>query len=172
MANAGNDPRAQIQIASTPSYSFTRLANATAYGVGDAVSDHATTPTIMSWTGARVAMYGGRVVSATLHKSTNSLTNAAFTLYLFDATVVPAGFDDNSGIAITDDEMKTCIGSIPFAASDGENMLTGALYHANDLNIAYVTDSNNLIYGVMVARGAYTPGSGEIITWTLGLMKD
>ena len=71
----------------TRTLSFTRLANATQYTAGDAVSDNATTATVATFTLLDMRSgpgRGGRITGLSLYKSDQDLTGADFDIYLFD----------------------------------------------------------------------------------------
>lgn len=174
MANASNDPRSQIRRTTLLQDSFTRPANVTAYAAGDAISDDTTTPTALTFTGpARLPEYGGAIRAVTVHKSDQDLTNADFDLLLFDTSPAVAGFDDNAALAITDAEFANCVGRVAFTgSSDGVSVVTGDLYVKQNLYIPFVVGTTNALYGVLVARAAYTPASGEVFTVTLHIDQD
>ena len=154
---------ARRPIRSIHEVSITRPTDTTQYADGDGVSDDTTTPAILSFTSmVPLAGMGGVIRGAILHKSDQDLTAAAFDLYLFDTTVAVTGFNDNAAIAITDAEWETCIGFIEFAQADGRNVVTGDIWNKTNLDLSYqcVKDSST-IFGVLVAREAYTPGNAE-----------
>src|SRR5213082_294872 len=72
----------------TPSSSFTRLANTTAYASGQLVGDNATAGSVtrMSWAAARVAAGSFSVRRARCNKSTNTTANGLFWLHLYSAS--------------------------------------------------------------------------------------
>jgi len=153
--------------------SLARPADTTPYADGDAVSDSTTAPTILSWDLARIVGGGGVIMSAMLHKSAATLTAAAFDLYLFDAEPAAAGFKDNAQLAITDAEWADCIGGVSFASADGRSVVTGAIWDSSVLDKPFVAAPTvKTIYGVLVARDAYTPASGETLTVTLSGKQD
>ncbi len=145
--------------------SITRPANTTQYADGDGVST-ATTGTIIEFKpAASTKGAGGRITGAVLHKTDQDTTSAAFDLYLFDTTVAGAGFEDNNAIAITDAEWQTCVGFIAFEAADWRNVVTGDIYNKTQLDLSYQCKAGGTaLYGVMVARGTYTPASAEVFT--------
>lgn len=149
----------------TITQTITRPANTTQYADGDGVST-ATTGTILTFAGVapHVGM-GGRITGLSVSKTDQDTTSAAFTLYLFDTTVVGTGFEDNVAIAITDAEWKTKFSSIVLVAADWENVVTGDTYTKTNLDSSYKCASDDTkIYGVLVARGTYTPASAEVFT--------
>lgn len=152
---------------------FTRPANTTAYTLGDAVSDDATTPTattfLLSGLSTKVDT-GGIIKSATLYKSDSDLTNASFQINFFDTQPAAAGWDDNAAVAITDDEWKRCYGFAQLVTgTDSSAVQTGDVYCKTNLDLpyAYVTGSSP-IYVVITALAAYTPASAEVFTLVVG----
>lgn len=152
---------------------FTRLANATQYTVGDAVSDDATTATAATFTlpsMAGVDKMGGVIHSVTLHKSDQDQTSADFDIYFFDTQPAGTNYEDNVEVAITDAEWKNCIGFVRIAsATDWSSVKTGDIACKTNLDLPYqcVAGSTSL-YFVIVAQGTYTPASGEIFTLRVG----
>jgi len=157
--------------------SFTRLSNTTQYTAGDAVSDDATTATAATFTlpnmGAMKGM-GGIIHSVTLHKSDDDLTGADFDVYFFSSQPVGTGYEDNVAVAITDTEWQSCVGFVSFVGStDGRSVANGNIYTKTNLDLPYEcgADTTTIVaplYFVIIARGTYTPASGEIITLTVG----
>lgn len=158
----------------TRTVSFTRPADTTQYSAGDAVSDNATTPTAATFvlTGmAGISRGGGKITGVWLHKSDQDLTGADFDVYFFDTQPAAAGWEDNAAIAITDAEWKQCVGFVQLtAAADGVSVVTGDLFGKTNLDIAYQCASGSTsLYPVIVARGTYTPASGETFTLRVGV---
>lgn len=160
----------------TVSDSFTRLANADIYADGDGMSDHATTPTVQSL--LIPSAYGtasGNIRSVSLVKSDQDLVAAKFDIYIFDTTIVPAGFNDNAAIAITDAEWRTMIpgGAFRFEVADGQGVVTSDVWAKTNLDIPFrCASGSKTLYWVMVARDAYTPASAEVFSLRLGIEVD
>lgn len=148
---------------------FTRLANATDYSIGDAVSDNATTATAASFQLPGMGN-SGIIKSVTLHKSDQDQTLATFDIFFFDTQPVGTGYEDNVAIAITDAEWARCIGFVRVtAATDWSNVVTGDISCKTNCDLPYqcVAGSTSLYY-VIVAQAAYVPASGEIFTLRVG----
>ena len=153
--------------------SFNRPADATQYAVGDGVSDNTTSATSASFAFNGVASgqgCGGKIKSVVLYKSDQDQTGADFDICFFDTQPANTGYEDNAAIAITDAEWKRCFGFVRLAASlDAANVVTGDLYCKTNLDLPYQCLVNSTsIYAVIVARGTYTPLSGETFTVTIG----
>lgn len=152
--------------------SFTRLANTTQYADGDAVSNHATTPTAIALACGRLAGLGGVITHAMLLSSVAG-TAVAFDLYLFSAALAAGSFGDNVAAAITDAELLTLQMVIPFASADSVTAGANRVLGRADVRRAFqcaAADTN--LYALIVARGAYTPASGEVLTVVLGVSQD
>ena len=148
----------------TITQTITRPANATQYTAGDGVSTAA--GAVLTFAGvAPFAGMGGRINSLYVHKTKQDETTAAFDLNLFDTTFVAAGVSDNDAVAITDAEWQTGIGFVEMLAADWRDVKTGSMWHKTNLDLTYIcaADSTSL-FGAMIARGTYTPASGEVIT--------
>ena len=150
----------------TATDSWTRLANTTPYTAGDTISDHGTTPTkVLTFSAmSKGDSRGGKITGGLLISDNANVTNAAFDLYLFDTTVAVAGFKDNLTCAVTDAEFKTAIGLVSFAAAGTLTVITGSVSTSESTFSYSLPAGSKDIYGVLIARGAYTPASGEVLT--------
>ncbi len=166
---------------------FTRPANVTAYAAGDVITD---TTTMMSFTrAARITnSAGGEICSAILISSAASSTLQA-ELYLFDTAFTIA--EDNAAFNPSDTQIKGFVGVVPFynqatmgdltntnppadfkAAADYP-LASNTIFQVSDLGIIYQCASGSAtLFGVLVARNAYTPASGETFTIKLGVDRD
>lgn len=157
--------------------SITRLANATQYAVGDIISDHATTPTVggyYTFDMKTTAQGYGSVTFTdfTFHKSDPDQVSAAFTLLLFTTLPTLANLDDNAACKITDAEFKECKGVVKFAAADWTNVITGDIQTVSQTVGVVLASASSIVYGVLIADGTYTPGSGEVLTITAHAIQD
>lgn len=149
--------------------SFNRPANTTAYALGNLVANSTTAGSVvpMSFTASRATGKGGMVRRARIRKTGTGLTNASFRLHLYGASPTPSNGD--GGVWLTDKALDY-IGAIDVtvdrAFTDGAAgngvPITGA-------EINYVADT---IYGLIEARGAYTPASGETFTVDLEVLQN
>lgn len=143
----------------------TRPADTTAYAVSDALSDSTSAPTTggFTFTGAgRVSGGSGIITDAKVTTSADAATPLQGEIYLFDTAVT--NINDNAAFAVSDAEIKTCIGVIPFFLVDVGN---NGFYHVTNLNIGYTcVGSANLRFLVRV-RNAYTPASAEVFTFEI-----
>lgn len=146
-----------------PIASFTRPSNTTAYTAGDVVST--TAGAVMTF----ASDAEGLVRAAVLIDSAAESTKPEFDLFLF--TVAPNAVADNSAFAPTDGEMLNCIGVVSFLAADfkaasGNGMTQGVMS-----DMSYLAAGGNL-YGVLVARNAYTPVSAEVFAVRLSIIQE
>ena len=152
--------------------SFSRPANATPYDVGDLIANDTTAASVtaMSWPLSRNSQDGIIIFRARMNKSDDDTINARFRLHLF--TTDPNGTTmvngDNGALSLNTD-ISDYLGAFDFdmAASPdiyntAGNSATGAPVDGLWQEMAAVTASaSSTIYGLLEARAAYTPVSGE-----------
>lgn len=153
------------------SSSFTRLANTTAYASGQLVADSASAGTVtkLSWNIHRSPSGSVRINRAKIKKSGTGVTNASFRLHLYSSSPTPANAD--AGVWSTTE--SGYLGFIDIvvdkAFSDGASG-HGVPVYTNvcqiDVRLPGTSDlpAGKKIYGLLEARGAYTPASGEVFT--------
>lgn len=155
-----------------PSANFTRPADTTAYASGDLVANSTTAGSVvaLSWTCLPVAMNVAAdgfffIRRAKLKKSTTGVTNAAFRLHLYGTDpAVSSGIanGDNGAWSIND---ATYLGYFDFGAlvahRDCAQLVAAPSVGAE---ISHSPASGSTVYGILEARGAYTPGNAEVFT--------
>jgi hypothetical protein len=161
----------------TPSATFTRPADTTAYAVGDLVANNTVAASVVpfSWTAARVAAGSFLVRRARIAKSGTSATNASFRLHLYttDPSAAAGITNGDNGVWLT----KTAgyIGSIDVtidkAFSDG-SAGTGVLQSSTGSEISVHLASGQTLYGLLEARAAYTPANAETFTVVVELLQN
>lgn len=154
-----------------------RPADTTAYDINDQVATTTTAATNSNlvFQVARVDGGSGVISSAVMIDSTAETTKLSADLLLFDQPVTNAA--DNAAAAITDAEMEHLLpnGVISFDGTASGNFKTGGANGAvsvGNINIPFVCIGTGVIYGVVVARNAYTPISAEKLTFRLGVLQD
>jgi hypothetical protein len=160
----------------TVSYSFTRPADTTAYASGDAVANSTTAGSVvpLSWPVTSDMGGSGMVRRARLMKSGTTVTNASFRLHLFSASPTPAN-GDNGAISLTG--VAGWLGYIDLDLSALTNIFTdgakaiGTPATGAEINFDLPTTAVKL-FGLLEARAAYTPTSGETITVDLEVLPD
>jgi hypothetical protein len=153
----------------TVSTDITRPADTTAYATNDALSDSTSAPTSGGFTftsAARKSGGSGVITDAIITTSNDAGTLLQGEIWLFNQAVT--NVNDNAAFAVSDAEIKTCVGKIPFTLEDAGN---NGFYHAQNLNIGFTcSGSANLRYLIRV-KNAYTPASAEVLTCVLKIMQ-
>lgn len=158
-----------------PVVSFARPANTDAYAPGDVIGTNPAA--IFDFTDAAISpANGGMVLGATLIDKANQTTKLASPeLWLF--SLPPAGVADNAAFAPSDAELLTLVGVLSLAtafvglAGAGDNGNVIFIGH-DKLYIYRCAAGRTSLYGVLVARNAYTPISAEQFTVQLDLILE
>ena len=161
------------------SANFTRPADTTAYTSGDLVANSVTAASVvpLSWTVSRTVLGLVRVRRALLHKNQNSITNAGFQLHLFNASPTIATAGDNSVFATNVSGYDKSMGFIEFTSiaryADGAVSQGQCVDDTNTKAAAMIVApaAGRLVYGLLLATGAYTPASAEVFTVDLELER-
>jgi hypothetical protein len=154
--------------------SYTRPADTAIYTAGDVLSESTSAPTVLTFKSA--VRNGNSILKAALCiDSVAAGTKPDLELWLFHTA--PAPVNDNAAFTITDAEALTLVAIVPFAvASFQASALNCACQKlALDLPLRGALGSRAMatqdLYGIVVVRNAYTPASGEVLTFTL-LIED
>jgi len=158
------------------SASKTRPADTTAYTAGDAINDSTSAPTVFTFNEC-VRFEGGSGVIARvmIDDSAAQSTKLSAELWLFDTTYTPD--NDNAAITPTDAEMQTVVAVIPVSTSYVGDATSGAggnvLLTSGVVNVPFKCASGSkALYGMLVARNAYTPVSAEVFNVRLHIYQD
>lgn len=139
---------------------FTRPADTTAYAAGDAITNSTSAPTVITFSGMAARNGGsGLIVAAGLVSSVNAATDLVADLVICDTTFTAV--NDNAAFVLSDTEARTVLGVVQFATpvDIGANNTFWGVY---GLNIPYVCGaSSTSLFGMLVARNAYTPANAE-----------
>lgn len=153
----------------TVSTDVTRPADTTAYAANDAISDSTSAPTSGGFTLSNIARKSGGSVLITdiiVTSSNDPATPLQGEIFLFNTSVT--NINDNAAFAVSDSEIKTCVGRVGFALEDVGN---NDFYHAQNVNIlATCSGSANLRF-LLRAKNAYTPASAEVLTVTVKALQ-
>lgn len=176
---AGATPQAVggVTVTQAASSTITRPADTTAYTSGDLVANSVTAGSVTNLqftTLARVSGGSGVIIGAQIQKSGPIVTNAAFRLHLFNTAPTYTSAGDNSAIAtVTVASAKGYLGYIDITAMVGfSDVAWGSGAPDNSRGgIPYVATAQ-IIYGLLEARGAYTPISAEVFTITVDALQD
>lgn len=156
--------------------SFTRPADTAAYAVGDLVANSTTAGSVAAMTFAdvaRAAGKGGKIVGARLAKSGTSITNASFRLHLYTATPIGSGSPANGDNgAFSTSGVANYVGALDITCD--RTFADGAFGRGQQLvgNFLDFVGAATTLYGLLEARAAYTPASGEVFTVTLAVIPD
>lgn len=152
-----------------PSASFTRPADTTAYASGDLVANSVTAGSVtpMSFTMSRVTGVGGMLRRVRVRKSGTSVANATFRVHIYTASPTMTNGDNG---AWSSNQVANYVGSVDVTLdkvfTDGSSGY-GAPLIGNEINFTADT-----CYIVLEARAAYTPGSAEVFTVDLELLRN
>ncbi len=150
---------------STPLVSFARPYDTTTYGIGDLVANSTLAASVvpMAWNIANPQSSGSYIRRANIRKTSTGVVAPNFRLHLYTTVPVPS-VGDNVALATT--------GTAGWFCDIDVNMFTTT--PASDGNFGAGTPSSgaecevlptaSTIYGLLEARGAYVPGTGEIFT--------
>lgn len=157
-------------ILGTPqSGTLTRPNNTTQYAIGDAVVDTGgaamnINAVALMWGTSLVGSQYARIVSARLEKDGSTVTNAAFRLFLYSASVTPPA--DNAPYPYPYNSNVSAIVDFPAMSAEGG---TGGAYC--EVQSAYIpvrgATSGGALKGILVAEAAYTPAANENFRVTL-----
>jgi hypothetical protein len=153
------------------SSTITRPADTTAYASGDLIANSTSAGSVnaLEFAGcARVKGGSGWVTGARVQKSTNTVTSVAMRLHLFTTVPTFTSAGDNSAISsvvvATD---KNYIGFIDLPTFTGFSAVawgTGGPGDGRSVLSFEAAAAGTSLYGVLEARGAFTPGSAEVFT--------
>lgn len=158
------------------SSTITRPADTTAYASGDLVANSTTAGSVnaLQFTAARTAAQGsGRVLGAVLQKSGTTATNAAFRLHLFTSTPTFTSAGDNSAIGtVVVGIAKGYLGYCDVTAMTGVSDCCFATGAVDNSRLRMPWNGGQTLYGLLEARGSYTPASAEVFTVSLVVEQD
>lgn len=146
----------------TAKATFTRPANTTAYAGGDCVCNSASAPVLLEFKLGEAAGSNGYITNAKIVKSGAVIANALFRLYLFNKSITPV--NDNAQFPLLFANAEAMIGFVDFEMTTEGTGSDAALDIITNINMRFANDpliTDQLIYGVLVAKAAYTPASEE-----------
>jgi hypothetical protein len=149
---------------------ITRPSDTTQYASGDLVANSTTAASVEPLQ-FNVSRGGIRVVNAKISKADETdVTGATFRLHLFGEEPTVAN-GDNGAISF---DISDYIGYIDFDTMVAATDEAYTYIHAGDTGFNngaaegfYHSADSQYIYGLLEARGTYTPATGEIFTLTL-----
>lgn len=154
---------------------ITRPSDTTQYTSGDLVANSTTAGSVAALTFPVSRLPGdfakGEIVGCRIQKSTNAATSAAFRLHLFSVVPTFTSAGDNSAISsVVVASAKGYLGYVDVAAMTGFSDVawgTGAPDNSRQRLVYFGAAAADALYGVIEARGTYTPASAEVFTVTL-----
>jgi len=147
--------------------SVTRPADTTQYADGDVVGELLTFEPL-----PRYHDQGARIEGAACISSANQATKPDLELYLF--TEAPTVAADNAAFAPTDAELEKLVGIVEFGSDQFKAVNAGAGAAGNaaaSVGAGVILAAQPALYGVLVARNAYTPVSEEQFTVALEVRR-
>lgn len=156
-----------MQIREITATTFTRPSDTTAYTSGDLIANSTTAGSVTPMT-FNTGSRGLKLWRVALARSATSVTNASFRLHLYKDLPTVANGDNGafSGIVAGYLGFVDIDGTAP-AFTDSARAHGTPTTNSNQSQMYIVPDVDNLIYGLLEARGAYTPASGETFTVSL-----
>lgn len=159
--------------AATPKATFVRPADVTPYDAGDLVANSTVAGTVapLAFTAAREFATSFFVIKARLRKSTANLTGAAFLLHLFASAPTVANGDN---VLLQANKSADYLGSIDITSMKAftDGAWGAGVSTLNGPITVELAEGVRTIYGLLEARDAYVPGSGETFEVTLELQQD
>lgn len=174
---------------------FTRFADTAVYAAGDIVANSTTAASVvpLRFPALRTPNGSGIITGGRIIKSDDDLVSASFRLWIFTKQpFAAAGYPaDNTALTLTYAAMQSFVGMLDFTtfidagsanvavANPTRNVMPynasrAARSATNDpYTVGGVTfTGQSLLYGVLEARAAYTPGSSEQFTVWLDCQQD
>lgn len=159
----------------TPSSTFTRPANVTAYAAGQLVANNtvAASVTPLSWAAARVAAGSFTLRRARITKSSTGVAAASFRLHLYDTSPTLTNGDGAAWLTT----LSGYLGSVDLDMSGANGrVFSDAAGVIGAPNVGVEVDvklaAGQTVYGLLEARAAYTPVASESFTAILELIQN
>jgi hypothetical protein len=148
---------------------FTRLNNTTVYAVGQLVANSTTAGSVvpLSFAIARATGAGGMIRRARIRKSGTSVTNASFRLHLYSASPTPSNGDGGAWLT---NQANNYVGSLDVTLD--KVFTDGAAGNGTPNTGSEVNFTADTYYGLLEARGAYTPAANEQFTVELEVLQN
>lgn len=147
----------------------TRPADTAVYAAADAISNSTSAPTSggFTWTSAaRKSGGSGLITDITVASSNAPATRLAGEIFIFNQAVT--NINDNAAFAVSDAEIKTCVGVVPFSLFNAGN---NGFAHIIGLNLMFTCVGTANLRFLVRARNAYTPASAEVLSFTAKIIQ-
>ena len=146
----------------------TRPADTTAYAIGDLLANSTTAASVTALEFASAVQATGRCVRidrVRLRKSGTSIANASFRLHIYSASPgTPANGDNGAFSTAGANYVGALDVTVDRAFTDGA---AGAGLSLTSTPMLVEIAAGTTVFGLLEARGAYTPASAEVFTVTL-----
>ena len=153
----------------TTKTSVTKSTDANAYTAGDVMSDSLSAPTAGGFTvtsAARISGGSGIITDAVITTSADVATLLQGEIWLFDTSVTAV--NDNAAFVVSDTEILTYIGKIPFTMEDAGN---NGSCHVTGLNIGFTCSGSANLRFLIKVKNAYTGVASEVIGVMLKIIQ-
>lgn len=162
-------PVSTLGFPKTIKVDVTRPGDTTPYTAGDCISDSTSAPTSGGFTISNAGRQSGgscMITDVCIASSNDPATRLSGEIWIFDTAVT--NVNDNSAFAVSDAEIKTCVGIVPFTLFDAGN---NGFAHISGINfLATCSGSANLRF-LLRARNAYTPANAEVLSFAFKLIQ-
>jgi hypothetical protein len=163
----------QYQLIARISATFTRPSDTTPYASGDLVANSVTAGSVVPMTFALADSQrpgsGGRIRRCRLRKTGTGISNASFRLHLYSLSPTPSNGDNGAWLT---NKAANYVGYFDFAAASQLAFTDGAACNAIPAVGEEINFTADTYYGLLEARGAYTPISGEVFTPELEVWRN
>lgn len=151
------------------SATFTRPADTTAYASGDLVANSTTAGNVVPMTFPLSDIgRGGMIRRCRIRKSGTSVTSSSFRLHLYTTASITCANGDNG--AWSTNQAINYVGA--FDVTVDRAFTDGASGNGIPVTGYEINFGLNNYYGLLEARGTYTPASAEVFTVELEVLKD
>lgn len=157
-----------MQILTATSNTITRPNDTTAYASGDLVANSTTAGSVTPFSWNAGLCRGFKLWRVGIAKSSASVTNAAYRVHIYnDSPTVANG--DNGAISSTRSSYVGFVDVAAPATAFSDAYYANGIYVNNSLAapLFMYTDLDGYLYGLLEARGAYTPTAQETYAITL-----
>jgi hypothetical protein len=153
-------PTTSSGIAFVATATLTRPADTTAYAFGDMVANSTTAGSVVALSFLTATPIGGigRIDAVHIRKSGTSTTNASFRIHFYTVSPTIASGDN---AAFSTSGLTTYIGAMDVTVD--RTFTDGACGRGTPITVSPIllTTNNTTLFGLIEARGAYTPASAE-----------
>lgn len=155
-------------VVTQSSANFTRPANTTAYASGDLVANNTTAGSVAAMQFTVSVGYGRglKIKSVKLETDNTTATNADFRLHLYASDPTVTNGDNGAWLTTETNHIGYVDLDTLLAFSDA---IANTTPYDDTQNIYWRLATGQILYGLLEARGAYTPASGEVYTVTLNI---